>query len=251
MARQSVFGKICDRTIVHGIPDWYNAKKIPAKVVWSLVLLGAVAAIVFYSYQMISSYLQFQTVTQISEVRVLKMPFPNVTICHGVRFNKTYIEDSINLPPSTPIPAGYDSASIKSEFVRYFSALAYQTVQFPSDVKEYLKQTYDYNFDPKVNTGAFDVLAFVNQSSFSCEAMFGTRPCSFNGKFFTCCSLARPVLSDYGVCYHIQVGQDKVGPAPYSTDTGLHRSSYKTVIRTTADPQCSLSLGSYSASRPP
>lgn len=81
-----------------GVSEWYRASGCWRKFFWTIIMIGTVVTIVYYTYTVTTQYLAHPSATQLAEQPTERIQFPNVTICHTARFNKTYVDQNIVIP---------------------------------------------------------------------------------------------------------------------------------------------------------
>ena len=83
--KRKSFRRLCQRfaekTSMQGIPYINSAKLIIAKVIWTILLLGAVGGMFFHLVFLFENYLEFSKSTKI-ELSFENLQFPDITICN-------------------------------------------------------------------------------------------------------------------------------------------------------------------------
>ena len=83
--KRKSFHRLCERfaekTSMQGIP-YINSAKLPvARILWTLLLLGAVGGMIYHLYYLFDNFLQFPKITKI-ELGFNNLRFPDVTVCN-------------------------------------------------------------------------------------------------------------------------------------------------------------------------
>ena len=73
--------RFAEKTSMQGIPYIYHEKGILAKVIWTVLLLGAIGGMVYHLKFLIENYLEFRKSTKL-ELGRDNLQFPAVTICN-------------------------------------------------------------------------------------------------------------------------------------------------------------------------
>nr|XP_039261002.1 acid-sensing ion channel 5-like isoform X2 [Styela clava] len=75
-------------TSCHGISYFCTGEKMIVRITWLVLIAGMVISLVVQIYSRISSYFEYKTTTDISEVFVPSLEFPAITICSFNRYFK-------------------------------------------------------------------------------------------------------------------------------------------------------------------
>lgn len=84
--------KFSNETTAHGIRHAWNARPMPVRVVWAVIVLGAFGFLVYQYVHVFWTYFSYPVKFRV-EMKYGKLDFPSVTVC-----NKNPIKQS-RLPP--------------------------------------------------------------------------------------------------------------------------------------------------------
>ena len=94
--KRKSFRRLCERfaekTSMQGIPYIHMAKLAWAKLIWTLLLLGAIAGMVYHLKFLIANYTEFEKSTKI-ELGRDNLRFPAVTICNTNIIKQRSLDD--------------------------------------------------------------------------------------------------------------------------------------------------------------
>ena len=101
--KRKSFHRLCERfaekTSMQGIP-YINSAKLPvARILWTLLLLGAVGGMIYHLYYLFDNFLLFPKITKI-ELGFNNLRFPDVTVCNVniiKQRNLQYLDESNEL----------------------------------------------------------------------------------------------------------------------------------------------------------
>lgn len=186
----------------HGVVDFHNSRSKPQKFLWAIALLSAFIAI-FYNFALITSqYIEEPTATKIDDVSVTRLKFPNVTVCTRSKLSLKNIMTRWSLV-APHLRRKLGNVSDPTSFAGWILALAGSTdLEFNPSEFDLLERQFQLSFNQTLNESLkWDVQEFLKQTAVQCSELFNY--CQFSSKLFDCCKNVNPVLSLYGVCYHI------------------------------------------------
>lgn len=195
-------------TSCHGIIDLYESTNVLQKLFWTVMIIAAFGAILFYQMSLVNYYMSIPTATQISKKTTSSLEFPIVTVCNQnivsmQKYNKIY--SSFNQSPLFTPSTSYNFLGYVSGGALYFPhySFAYFPVSPVAVALEEMK--FQELFNPSQSSPPnYDAVQFLKDISYSCSDMFiGTADCIFTMTPFNCCASAIPVQSDLGNCYQI------------------------------------------------
>ncbi|CAD6189854.1 unnamed protein product [Caenorhabditis auriculariae] len=186
-------------TTMHGPKRIYNGKRL-ATIFWAIIVTASFSMLIWQIVNLILIFFSRPTVSEVSFVMSDNgMPFPRVTVCSFNPIAKTYVE---RLNTS----GGGDFSDDLLNYLMLYNVDA-QTLYGRADAPalhygDGLYQAYSQKHSD------FSADEFFMDAGFNCSQMF--KLCSFAGRRFDCCRYTRPVFSDLGKCYTLDVqGSDK------------------------------------------
>ena len=76
-----VIGEQIESWTTHGIPNVIRSKYIFAKIVWAILFLTAIGFSIYFLYNTVKEYLEFNVTTEVRLINVNELEFPVITIC--------------------------------------------------------------------------------------------------------------------------------------------------------------------------
>jgi hypothetical protein len=197
-----VIGEQIESWTTHGLPNVIRSKYISVKIIWTILFLTAIGFSIYFLYNTINEYLEFNVTTEVRLINVNELEFPVITICdrnmasnyNGVQylrnlFNSTgilfddfnfkryydYITKEYAFKYFYPIPIK-DRKSLSANISQILSAGVYGNEIFDNyQLKEddfewifnpYFGNCYRYNTDSKMKSKA-NIPCFLSMNLYS------------------------------------------------------------------------------------
>ncbi|KRZ58202.1 Acid-sensing ion channel 5 [Trichinella nativa] len=86
--------KFCEITTFHGLRDWHNADRFYLRVIWTVVLIGALSAVAFGCYSILNEYISSPlAISYLVKEADEDVHVPDVIVCPLNRFNGKYLKE--------------------------------------------------------------------------------------------------------------------------------------------------------------
>jgi hypothetical protein len=191
-----------ERVTIAGVYDLYRAKYRSEKAMWILALIFVCFAIIFTSRNLVLQHLHQSKVYNYYPMANRVPPFPSVSVCGPQSIDKKKFRQLLIIPNKT--------RELVEKNKRDLNAIIDFTLDFwsydrlPVDITDsILAKATNQIMAATVKEIPWGITGFYLSVYPKCEQSLSG--CSFYGKKFDCCSVAKLSFTEDSICYYFDV----------------------------------------------
>ncbi len=137
---------------VHGLPKALKANYLINKIVWMLFFIGSISYCIYLILTAISSFFQYNTVTNIETKTEIPADFPVITICNLNQLQTNNSIDLIQKYSNSSVPNIYNNVFLMNEIMTYNDTSGQRALAFCHHCCCSLRSHYCGHYDETLNS---------------------------------------------------------------------------------------------------